>query len=74
MFQDSPGEGMQANIFKKFYWREKESTETMESVFGCKLIYKSWKAVCERARQISAETAEAASASWAASKAWAPTA
>ncbi len=64
MFQDSPGEGMQAGIFKKFYWWEKESTETMESVFGCKLIYRSWKAVCERARQIPAETAEAACADW----------
>jgi len=64
MFQDTPGEGMQANIFKKFYWWEKESTEKMESIFGCQLIYRSWKEVCERARQISDEAAEAVMADW----------
>ena len=64
MFQDSPGEGMQANIFKRFYWWEKESTETMEEVFGCKLIYRSWKAVGDRAKQISDEEALKVSADW----------
>lgn len=64
MFQDTPGEGMQANIFKKFYWWEKESTEAMENVFGCKLIYRSWKAVCEDARRVSDAEAKAACADW----------
>ena len=29
MFQDTPGEGMQAYIFKKFYWWEQQSTDKM---------------------------------------------
>lgn len=64
MFQDSPGEGMQANIFKKFYWWEKQSTQTMEEFFGCKLIYRSWKAVNEAARAVPDETAEAVAQQW----------
>lgn len=64
MFQDTPGEGMQANIFKRFYWWEKESTEKMEETFGCRLIYRSWKAVGDRAKQISDEEAKRISADW----------
>jgi len=64
MFQDTPGEGMQANIFKKFYWWENSSTETMEKVFGCKLIYRSWKALCESARAVTDDEADAVSADW----------
>jgi hypothetical protein len=64
MFQDSPGEGMQANIFKRFYWWEKESTEKMEETFGCELIYRSWKEVCDQARAISDDEARRVSADW----------
>jgi hypothetical protein len=64
MFQDSPGEGMQANIFKRFYWWEKESTRTMEDTFGCRLIYRSWKALSEDARNISDDEARKTSADW----------
>ena len=64
MFQDSPGEGMQANIFKRFYWWEKESTETMEKTFGCKLIYRSWKELSENARNISDDEARQVSQDW----------
>jgi len=64
MFQDSPGEGMQANIFKRFYWWEKESTRQMEETFGCKIIYRSWKSVGERAAQITDEQAELVSRDW----------
>src|SRR5690606_25766642 len=39
-------------------------TETMEEVFGCKLIYRSWKAVGDRAKQISDEEALKVSADW----------
>jgi len=52
MFQDDPGEGMQAGIFKRFYWWENECTEVIEKTFNIKIVYKSWKAVNERARQI----------------------
>ena len=64
MLQDSPGEGMQANIFKRFYWWEESSTKTMESTFGCKLIYRSWKAVGDRAQEIGDDQARSISADW----------
>jgi hypothetical protein len=59
MFQDDPGEGMQAYIFKRFYWWEQESSRTIEDAFGVHLVYRSWKAVNERARQISDAAAAA---------------
>jgi hypothetical protein len=52
MFQDDPGEGMQAYIFKRFYWWEEECTRQIEDAFGAKLIYRSWKAVNKRAEEI----------------------
>ena len=64
MFQDDPGEGMQANIFKRFYWWEEECTRQMEKTFGLKLIFRSYKALCERARRIDDKTAKEASHSW----------
>lgn len=64
MFQDSPGEGMQAYIFKRFYWWEKECTERMEEAFGLKIIYKSWKAVAEEAKRVSDAEAESVSSDW----------
>jgi len=64
MFQDSPGEGMQANIFKKFYWWEDQCTQKMEEVFGFRLVYRSWRKVCEQARIISNETAKRVSDDW----------
>ncbi len=64
MFQDTPGEGMQANIFKRFYWWEQESTDTMQDVFGLKLIYRSWKELNDRARKISDEEAAKVCADW----------
>lgn len=64
MFQDDPGEGMQAYIFKRFYWWEQECTKQIEEAFGAKLIYKSWKEVNERAAQMDPKKALAEFASW----------
>jgi hypothetical protein len=64
MFQDSPGEGMQANIFKRFYWWEQECIDKMENLFGVKLIYKSWKEVSDRALLISDQRAKEESENW----------
>jgi hypothetical protein len=64
MLQDSPGEGMQAYIFKRFYWYEQECTERMEEVFGIKLIYRSWKEVSDKAARISDERAREVSRDW----------
>jgi L-fucose isomerase-like protein len=52
MYQDSPGEGMQASIFKRFYWWEEECTRQIERAFGIRLLYRSWKELNERARAI----------------------
>lgn len=52
MFQDEPGEGMQAYLFKKFYWWDKSCTEQMENAFGIKILYKSYKELNRRADSI----------------------
>ncbi|MBU9736394.1 hypothetical protein [Diplocloster agilis] len=57
MFQDDPGEGMQAYIFKRFYWWETECRERIEQAFGVQIIFSSWKEVNDRAAQISDEQA-----------------
>ncbi|MDF2523548.1 MAG: hypothetical protein K0R31_1189 [Clostridiales bacterium] len=57
MMQDSPGEGMQANIFKRFYWWEKECAQQIEKAFGINIIYRSWKEVNENAKKISDDDA-----------------
>lgn len=64
MLQDSPGEGMQANIFKRFYWWEEECTRIMQDTFGMQLIYRSWKEVGDRAKQISDAQARETAGSW----------
>ena len=64
MFQDSPGEGMQATIFKRFYWWEDKCTERMEQAFGIKIIYKSYKELNARAQAISDAQAEEACRDW----------
>lgn len=64
MFQDDPGEGMQAYIFKRFYWWEAECTRQIEKAFGAKLIYKSWKEVNARAEVVDDAEALAEYRSW----------
>ncbi len=55
---------MQANIFKRFYWWEQECTEKMQQVFGVTMIYRSWKAVGDRAKEIRDKDAKALYDSW----------
>lgn len=57
MFQDTPGEGKQAYIFKRFYWWENECREQIEQAFGVKLVYRSWKELNERANAVPDEQA-----------------
>ena len=57
MFQDSPGEGMQANIFKRFYWWEAECTAQIEKAFGFQIVYRSYQELNQRAAEISDEAA-----------------
>ncbi|MDR1617971.1 MAG: hypothetical protein LBS06_02845 [Treponema sp.] len=65
MFQDDPGEGMQAYIFKRFYWWEAECTRAIEEAFGVKIVYQSWKEVNERAQEIPDAEAAALWERWA---------
>lgn len=57
LLQDDPGEGMQANIFKRLYWWAPECRQRIEEVFGVGLIFKSWKEVNEQANEMSDEEA-----------------
>ena len=57
IFQDSPGEGMQAYIFKRFYWWEEECIEQIKNSFGVEIIFRSWKEVNVRAGEITEEEA-----------------
>ena len=43
VYQDDPGEGFQAPIFKRFYWWEDECTQRLEEKFGLKLVKKSFR-------------------------------
>ena len=52
MFQDDPGEGMQAYLFKKFFWWDESCTRQIEKAFGIHIVYKSWKEVNEKAARI----------------------
>jgi len=64
MFQDSPGEGMQAYIFKRFFWWEQECTDRLEETFGIKLIYRSYKELNEKAAKVTDERAREVSSGW----------
>lgn len=52
VFQDNPGEGFQASIFKRFYWWEDECTQRMMDKFGITLVKKSFKEFGARAKEI----------------------
>lgn len=52
VFQDNPGKGFQASIFKRFYWWEDECTQRMIDKFGIALEKKSFKELATRAKAI----------------------
>lgn len=64
VFQDNPGEGFQASIFKRFYWWEDECTQRIKEKFGVTIIKQSFKALGAAAQQISDQEAEAARQRW----------
>lgn len=57
VFQDNPGEGYQADIFKRFYWWEKECIDSLEEKFGVKIVKKSFEKLGGDAQKISDEDA-----------------
>jgi len=52
VFQDNPGEGFQAEIFKRFYWWEDECTQRLFEKFGITIVKKSFKELGARAQSI----------------------
>lgn len=59
VYQDNPGEGAQASIFKRFYWWEEECTRRMKEVFGVTVVRKSLRELGQRARAIPEAQADA---------------
>jgi hypothetical protein len=64
VYQDSPGEGQQAPIFKRFYWWENECTHRMTEKFGITIEKRSFKELGQRAKQIDDTAAFQVSRSW----------
>ncbi|MHC1784225.1 MAG: hypothetical protein AB9891_15980 [Anaerolineaceae bacterium] len=64
VFQDNPGEGFQAEIFKRFYWWEKECVDRISAQFGVSVDKMSFKAYGEVAKNIPDSEAEAAWQKW----------
>jgi hypothetical protein len=64
VFQDSPGEGMQASIFKRFYWWEDRCTQLIKKKFGITIQKKSFKELGEDAKQIPDGEAEEVWKKW----------
>ncbi|HET6414147.1 MAG TPA: hypothetical protein VFG53_18970 [Anaeromyxobacter sp.] len=52
VYQDDPGEGMQASIFKRFYWWEALCSERMRSKFGVRIEKRSFKALGAAAKAL----------------------
>jgi hypothetical protein len=52
VFQDNPGEGFQAPIFKRFYWWENEATQRLAERFGITIEKKSFREFGARAKAI----------------------
>jgi hypothetical protein len=59
MFQDDPGEGMQASIFKRFYWWEQVCTDRLQGKFGMRIEKRSFKALGARAKAVPDAAADA---------------
>ncbi len=60
VYQDNPGEGAQASIFKRFYWWEDECTQRIKDRFGVSIIRRSLRELGARAKAIPDEAADEA--------------
>jgi hypothetical protein len=60
VYQDNPGEGAQASIFKRFYWWEDECTQRMKERFGVTIDKRSFRELGARAKTIADADAERA--------------
>jgi hypothetical protein len=64
VYQDNPGEGMQASIFKRFYWWEDRCSKLIKEKFGVSIQKNSFKALAEKAKNISDLQADEISKQW----------
>lgn len=64
VFQDQPGEGMQGDIFKRFYWWEDECIQRMIAKFGITLVKRSFKELGATAKAIPDAEASAVWGQW----------
>jgi hypothetical protein len=60
VYQDDPGDGMQASIFKRFYWWEDECTQRILDRFGVRIEKRSFRTLGEEAKAIPDADADAA--------------
>jgi len=52
IYQDNPGEGAQASIFKRFFWWEDKCAHRMKDRFGVTIVKRSLRELGARAKQI----------------------
>ena len=52
VYQDDPGEGFQASIFKRFYWWEDECVARLAERFGITVVKQSFRELGARAKAI----------------------
>jgi hypothetical protein len=64
VFQDNPGDGMQAEIFKRFYWFEDECIQRMINKFGIQIVKKSFKEFGAYAQSLPDSEADKVIAEW----------
>lgn len=64
VYQDNPGEGFQAPIFKRFYWWEDECTRRMFDAFGVTIEKRSFRELGAQAKAIPDAAAQAVWDAW----------
>ncbi len=64
VYQDDPGEGFQAPIFKRFYWWEDECTARLERKFGLSIVKQSFRELGARAKSLPDDLADATWRGW----------
>ena len=64
VYQDDPGEGFQAPIFKRFYWWEDECSQRLHDKFGIRIVKKSFRELGAAAKAIPDAEAEGVARDW----------
>ena len=65
VFQDNPGTGgLEADIFKRFYWWEDKYENLLKNKFGISLVKKSFKELGEQVKEIPDSEAEKVIKNW----------